>query len=114
MSGEVGDSDCSFVDGRINEVMRCFMMLGSEVKEIESTGGVLEVVQLLRRVMTWGVVDILLLWKEMVVVSDGWDIRSWDFHGRLVMPSPSNGRLRWLRPCLLLVSHTPSPTTSKR
>ena len=50
----------------------------------------------------WGVVDSLLLWKEMVV-SDGWDSRSWDFRGGLVMSSLSRDGLCWLRPRLLLV-----------
>ena len=38
--------------------------------------------------MPWGVVDSLLLWKEMAVLNNGWDSRSWDFLGGLVMPSP--------------------------
>ena len=73
-------------------------MLGSVAKEIESTDGVLAVMQLLRRTMACDVVDSLLLWKEMAVVSDGWDIHSWDFRGELVMPSPSRGGLCWLWP----------------
>ena len=37
------------------------------------------------------------------MVSDGWDIRSWDFRVGLVMSSQSRGGLRWLWPHLLLV-----------
>ena len=78
------------------------MVAGSEVKKINSMGGVLVVVDLLRRSMTWGIVDAFFLGKEMTV-SDGCDGRSWDFHGGLLMPSSSCAELQRLRLCLLLV-----------
>ena len=53
--------------------------------------------------MPWGVVDSLLLWKEMAVASDGWTSCSLDFHGGLVMPSLSHDWMRWLWLRLLLV-----------
>ena len=72
------------------------------MKKIHSIVGVLIVVDLLRRLMAWGIVEPLLLRKEMAV-SDGWDGRSWDFPGGLLMSPPSYTGLRRLWLHLLLV-----------
>ena len=52
--------------------------------------------------MAWGIVEPLLLRKEMAV-SDGWDGRSSDFPGGLLMSPPSYTGLRRLWLHLLLV-----------
>ena len=71
------------------------------MKKIDSMCGVLVVVDLLMRLTMWGVVGLLLLRKEMAE-SDGWDGRSWDFHGWLLISSRSRSGLRRFRLCLLL------------
>ena len=74
------------------------------MKTIDSIGGVSALVDLLKMLMMmmWGVVDTLLLRKEMTV-SNGWDGQSWDFCGGLLVLSPSRVGLRKLHLSLLLV-----------
>ena len=72
------------------------------MKTIDSIGGVSALVDLLRMLMMWGVVDALLLRKEMTV-SNGWVGQSWDFCGGLLVLSPSRVGLRKLHLSLLLV-----------
>ena len=43
MNGKISDCDCGLFAGWINDGVEVFWVLGSEVKEIESTGGVLTV-----------------------------------------------------------------------
>ena len=63
-------------------------------------GGVLVVVNFLMGSMVWGIVELLLLRKEMVV-SDGWDGRSWNFLGWLLMSSPSHAGIWMLQLCFV-------------
>ena len=57
---------------------------------------------MLTRAVIWGVLVMVLLMKEMAV-SDGWDGRSWDFRGGLLISSSFRAGLRRSRLRMLLV-----------